>query len=118
MIPRSGLHPSQRGPVAGGRSTPPLPSSANSSEASAADVERLAAVLSRARARVLLALRQARTTEQVAEEIGAANSTASEHLNALAKARLATRRREQRLVYYELSERGRRLLALLVEDDR
>jgi len=84
---------------------------------SADDVERMATVLGRARARVLLALRQARTTEQVAEEIGAANSTASEHLNALANAGLATRRREQRLVYYELSERGRRLVALLVEDD-
>jgi DNA-binding transcriptional ArsR family regulator len=85
---------------------------------SADDVERLATVVGRARARVLSALGTARTTEQVAAAVGAANSTASEHLNALAKAGLATRRREQRLVYYELSERGRRLLELLSEHER
>lgn len=49
--------------------------------------------------------------------VGSANSTASEHLNALADAGLAFRRREHRLVYYELSERGRRLLVLFGKQD-
>jgi DNA-binding transcriptional ArsR family regulator len=77
-----------------------------------AELDRLAAVLGQARARVLVALRQARTTHEVATHTGV-HSTTSEHLNALAKASLATRRRTQRFVYYELSERGRRLLELL-----
>lgn len=77
------------------------------------DVEQLATVVGRARARVLSALRTARTTEEVADDLGSATSTISEHLNALANAGLATRRRERRVVYYELSERGRRLFELL-----
>jgi DNA-binding transcriptional ArsR family regulator len=85
---------------------------------SAADLDQLATVVGRARARVLSELRTARTTEQIARELGAATSTVSEHLNTLANASLATRRRERRLVYYELSERGRRLLDLLSEQPR
>lgn len=77
------------------------------------DLDQLATVVGRARARVLSVLRTPRTTEEVAQELGSATSTISEHLNALAKAGLATRNREQRVVYYELSERGRRLVDLL-----
>ena len=83
-------------------------------EPATAEVELVATVLGRARARVFVALRRPRTTSEIAEETGSAESTTSEHLNALAKAGLATRRREQRLVYYELSERGRRLLDVIV----
>jgi DNA-binding transcriptional ArsR family regulator len=104
--------PGRGGLAAAGRGGSP-----SQGEASAAEIERLATVLGRARARVLCAILKARTTEQVADDTGVANSTASEHLNTLAKAGLATRSREGRLVYYKLSERGRRLLGLLVEGD-
>src|SRR5215204_2210568 len=77
------------------------------------DVDQLVSVLGRARERVLVALVTPHTTAEVARVVGSANSTVSEHLSALVEAGLAVRRRERRLVYYEVSERGCRLLALL-----
>jgi DNA-binding transcriptional ArsR family regulator len=75
--------------------------------------ERLASVVGRTRARILAAVREPRTTDEVAGAVGAASSTASEHLNALFDTGLVTRRRVARHVYYELSERGRALLDVL-----
>ncbi len=78
--------------------------------------ERLARVVGRTRARVLAAVREPLTTEQVAQVVGTAISTTSAHLNALARDGLVTRRRERRLVYYELSDRGRSLIELLGDE--
>jgi DNA-binding transcriptional ArsR family regulator len=78
---------------------------------------RVIMLLGRARARVLAALHEPRSTEQVARQVGAAISTTSEHLNALARAGLAVRQRRRRIVFYELSDRGRRLLEVLASDD-
>ena len=80
--------------------------------------DRTARVVGRTRARVLAAVRNPQTTVQVATRIGCATSTASEHLTDLHRAGLVVRRREGRYVYYELSERGRHLLALLEDDAR
>lgn len=77
--------------------------------------ERLASVVGRTRSRVLAAIAEPRTTEEVARSVGAATSTASEHLTALHKMGLVIRSRVGRHVYYELSERGRALLAVLRE---
>jgi DNA-binding transcriptional ArsR family regulator len=79
----------------------------------AAGDDRLARVIGRTRARVLAAVRDPQTTEQVAHVVGGATSTASEHLTALHGAGLVTRRRAGRHVYYQLSARGRGLLDLL-----
>jgi DNA-binding transcriptional ArsR family regulator len=78
--------------------------------------DRLARVVGRTRAQVLAAVSQPQTTEQVAHVIGAASSTASEHLTALHGVGLLTRRRAGRHVYYQLSARGQRLLELLREE--
>ena len=89
--------------------------SAGAARRSPEDQELLARLVGRTRARVLAALQQPRTTDEVARLVGAATSTASEHLTALQEAGVLTRRRLGRHVYYELSERGRSLVELLRE---
>lgn len=78
--------------------------------------QRLARLIGSARARILLALTEPRTTTRVARELGIAASTASAHLTALADADLVTRKRRGREVLYQLTERGRQLLLLLAAE--
>jgi DNA-binding transcriptional ArsR family regulator len=81
--------------------------------ATTAASQRLGRLVGAARARILVALDKPRTTTQIAESLGIAASTASEHLTALAEAGVLTRERAGREVLYELSDRGRQLLALM-----
>jgi DNA-binding MarR family transcriptional regulator len=70
----------------------------------------LARLVGQRRARILEALREAKTTGQTADSTGIAISTASEHLHELVLARVVERQRSGRFVYYVLSEFGQRLV--------
>lgn len=67
-------------------------------------------LVGRRRARMLEALRTAKTTGETAAAAGIALSTASEHLHELVQAKVVNRYRSGRFVYYVLSEIGRRLV--------
>ena len=75
--------------------------------------ERLGRLVGAARARILFALAESRTTTETADYLGIAGSTASEHLTALVEADVLTRQREGREVRYQLNGRGRQLVALM-----
>jgi DNA-binding transcriptional ArsR family regulator len=75
--------------------------------------QQLAQLVGASRARVLAALKQPRTTAELAADLELAASTVSAHLSALAEAGLLERQRSGRAVYYCLSNRGRKLVALM-----
>jgi DNA-binding transcriptional ArsR family regulator len=93
--PRSPTDPPRAGAAARHQSEPP---------------RALALVVGRRRAQILIALKTARTSGEVAAAAGIASSTASEHLHELALAGVVDRRRAGRFVYYTLSETGRHLV--------
>jgi DNA-binding transcriptional ArsR family regulator len=62
------------------------------------------------RARILETLRTAKTTGDVAEAAGIAESTASEHLHELVLAQVVKRFRSGRFVYYALTKVGELLV--------
>ncbi|MEV5972962.1 helix-turn-helix domain-containing protein [Streptomyces sp. NPDC051921] len=76
--------------------------------------DRLGLLLGRGRAAVLRELAGPLTTAGLADRLGLAPSTVSEHLSLLAGAGVVTRHRVGRSVYYQLTDTGRSLLALLV----
>ncbi|WP_055590500.1 helix-turn-helix domain-containing protein [Streptacidiphilus griseoplanus] len=83
-------------------------------EAPAAPTDRLGLLLGRGRAAVLRELEEdPLTTAGVADRLGLAPSTVSEHLAMLAEAGVVTRHRVGRRVYYRTTETGRALLSLL-----
>ncbi|MFB7517412.1 ArsR/SmtB family transcription factor [Streptomyces sp. NPDC056144] len=75
--------------------------------------DRLGLLLGRGRAAVLRELGGPLTTAGLADRLGLAPSTVSEHLSVLAEAGVVTRHRVGRSVYYQLTDTGRSLLALL-----
>ncbi|MFC5027618.1 winged helix-turn-helix transcriptional regulator [Streptomyces sp. So13.3] len=75
--------------------------------------DRLGALLGRGRATVLRELAAPLTTAGLADRLGLAPSTVSEHLSVLAEADVVSRHRVGRSVYYQLTDTGRALLALL-----
>jgi DNA-binding transcriptional ArsR family regulator len=75
-----------------------------------AQVSALARLVGQTRAVVLEALREPKTTLEVAAAARIAPSTASEHLTELAAARVVRRVRSGRFVHYLLNETGRRLV--------
>ncbi|WP_406059573.1 helix-turn-helix domain-containing protein [Streptomyces sp. NBC_01077] len=75
--------------------------------------DRLGLMLGRGRAAVLRELGGPLTTAGLADRLGLAPSTVSEHLSVLAEAGVVTRHRVGRSVYYQLTDTGRSLLALL-----
>ncbi|MEU8617985.1 helix-turn-helix domain-containing protein [Streptomyces sp. NPDC048623] len=75
--------------------------------------DRLGLLLGRGRAAVLRELDGPLTTAGLADRLGLAPSTVSEHLSLLADAGVVTRHRVGRSVYYQLTDTGRSLLALL-----
>ncbi|WP_128984373.1 ArsR/SmtB family transcription factor [Streptomyces roseicoloratus] len=75
--------------------------------------DRLGLLLGRGRAAVLRELDGPLTTHGLADRLGLAPSTVSEHLSLLADADVVTRHRVGRSVYYQLTDTGRSLLALL-----
>ncbi|MFE4590961.1 ArsR/SmtB family transcription factor [Streptomyces laurentii] len=75
--------------------------------------DRLGLLLGRGRAAVLRELAGPLTTAGLADRLGLAPSTVSEHLSLLAGAGVVTRHRVGRSVYYQLTDTGRSLLALL-----
>ncbi|MET9377687.1 ArsR/SmtB family transcription factor [Streptomyces sp. NPDC003035] len=75
--------------------------------------DRLGLMLGRGRAAVLRELAGPLTTAGLADRLGLAPSTVSEHLSVLAEAGVVTRHRVGRSVYYQLTDTGRSLLALL-----
>ncbi|MFG2114350.1 winged helix-turn-helix domain-containing protein [Streptomyces sp. NPDC048718] len=75
--------------------------------------DRLGLLLGRGRAAVLRELAGPLTTAGLADRLGLAPSTVSEHLSLLAGAEVVTRHRVGRSVYYQLTDTGRSLLALL-----
>ncbi|GAA3394047.1 helix-turn-helix domain-containing protein [Streptomyces roseoviridis] len=75
--------------------------------------DRLGLLLGRGRAAVLRELGGPLTTQGLADRLGLAPSTVSEHLSLLAGAGVVTRHRVGRSVYYQLTDTGRSLLALL-----
>ncbi|MCX5381714.1 helix-turn-helix transcriptional regulator [Streptomyces sp. NBC_00083] len=77
------------------------------------DDDRLGLLLGRGRAAVLRQLGGPLTTAGLADRLSLAPSTVSEHLSALAQAGVVTRHRVGRSVYYQLTDTGRSLLALL-----
>ena len=77
--------------------------------------DRLALMLGRAA--VLRELAGPLTTAGLADRLGLAPSTVSEHLSVLAEAAVVTRHRVGRSVYYQLTDTGRSLLALLAGQD-
>ncbi|WP_326819103.1 ArsR/SmtB family transcription factor [Streptomyces sp. NBC_01762] len=76
-----------------------------------------AARADRGRASVLRQLGGPLTTAGIADRLGLAPSTVSEHLSVLADADVVTRHRVGRSVYYQLTDTGRALLALLSGED-
>ncbi|MCP3820268.1 helix-turn-helix domain-containing protein [Streptomyces sp. A3M-1-3] len=76
-------------------------------------VDRLGVLLGRGRAAVLRQLGGPLTTAGLADRLSLAPSTVSEHLSVLAEAGVVTRHRVGRSVYYQLTDTGRSLLALL-----
>lgn len=79
--------------------------------------DRLGLLLGRGRAAVLRRLGGPLTTAGLADRLGLAPSTVSEHLSVLADAGVVTRHRVGRSVYYQLTDTGRALLALLAGED-
>ncbi|MFE7324220.1 ArsR/SmtB family transcription factor [Streptomyces sp. NPDC057565] len=79
--------------------------------------DRLGALLGRGRASVLRQLGGPLTTAGMADRLGLAPSTVSEHLSVLADADVVTRHRVGRSVYHQLPDTGRALLALLLGED-
>ncbi|WP_225798934.1 helix-turn-helix domain-containing protein [Streptomyces sp. NK15101] len=79
--------------------------------------DRLGLLLGRGRAAVLRELGGPLTTAGLADRLGLAPSTVSEHLSVLAEAGVVTRHRVGRSVYYQLTDTGRSLLALLAGED-
>ncbi|WP_392671453.1 ArsR/SmtB family transcription factor [Streptomyces sp. LN785] len=79
--------------------------------------DRLGVLLGRGRASVLRQLGGPLTTAGLADRLGLAPSTVSEHLSVLAEADVVTRHRVGRSVYYQLTDTGRALLALLSGED-
>ncbi|KQX09315.1 transcriptional regulator [Streptomyces sp. Root431] len=79
--------------------------------------DRLGLMLGRGRAAVLRELGGPLTTAGLADRLGLAPSTVSEHLSVLSEAGVVTRHRVGRSVYYQLTDTGRSLLALLVGED-
>ncbi|MCX2182255.1 helix-turn-helix domain-containing protein [Streptomyces sp. SKN60] len=75
--------------------------------------DRLGLLLGRGRAAVLRELGGPLTTAGLADRLGLAPSTVSEHLSLLSGAGVVTRHRVGRSVYYQLTDTGRSLLALL-----
>ncbi|MFE7549231.1 ArsR/SmtB family transcription factor [Streptomyces gardneri] len=75
--------------------------------------DRLGLMLGRGRAAVLRELGGPLTTAGLADRLGLAPSTVSEHLSVLSEAGVVTRHRVGRSVYYQLTDTGRSLLALL-----
>ncbi|MFE2556623.1 ArsR/SmtB family transcription factor [Streptomyces sp. NPDC059352] len=75
--------------------------------------DRLGVMLGRGRAAVLRELSGPLTTAGLADRLGLAPSTVSEHLSVLSDAGVVTRHRVGRSVYYQLTDTGRSLLALL-----
>jgi DNA-binding transcriptional ArsR family regulator len=72
----------------------------------------LAVLIGDNRARLLRSLRRPGTTTDLAAELWLAPSTVSHHLKALRRAGLVRPHRIGPMVYYELNDRGQRLLAL------
>ncbi|MEV8590278.1 helix-turn-helix domain-containing protein [Streptomyces sp. NPDC051180] len=79
--------------------------------------DRLGLMLGRGRAAVLRELGGPLTTAGLADRLGLAPSTVSEHLSVLSEAGVVTRHRVGRSVYYQLTDTGRSLLALLTGQD-
>ncbi|MGP9019496.1 ArsR/SmtB family transcription factor [Streptomyces sp. BR1] len=79
--------------------------------------DRLGMLLGRGRAAVLRQLGGPLTTAGLADRLSLAPSTVSEHLSGLAEAGVVTRHRVGRSVYYQLTDTGRSLLALLSGED-
>ncbi|MCX5141129.1 helix-turn-helix transcriptional regulator [Streptomyces sp. NBC_00338] len=79
--------------------------------------DRLGLLLGRGRASVLRQLGGPLTTAGIADRLGLAPSTVSEHLSVLSEADVVTRHRIGRSVYYQLTDTGRALLALLSGED-
>ncbi|MCL8013819.1 helix-turn-helix domain-containing protein [Streptomyces sp. AS02] len=79
--------------------------------------DRLGLLLGRGRAAVLRELGGPLTTAGIADRLGLAPSTVSEHLSVLAESGVVTRHRVGRSVYYQLTDTGRALLALLSGED-
>ncbi|MFE5592430.1 ArsR/SmtB family transcription factor [Streptomyces sp. NPDC056549] len=79
--------------------------------------DRLGLMLGKGRAAVLRELGGPLTTAGLADRLGLAPSTVSEHLSVLAEAGVVTRHRVGRSVYYQLTDTGRSLLALLAGQD-
>ncbi|WP_432151428.1 helix-turn-helix domain-containing protein [Streptomyces sp. bgisy029] len=88
-----------------------------SAEPGAETGDRLGLLLGRGRASVLRQLGGPLTTAGLADRLGLAPSTVSEHLSVLADAGVVTRHRVGRSVYYQLTDTGRSLLALLAGED-
>ncbi|WP_329209672.1 helix-turn-helix domain-containing protein [Streptomyces sp. NBC_00683] len=86
-------------------------------EPGAGSADRLGLLLGRGRASVLRQLGGPLTTAGIADRLGLAQSTVSEHLSVLADADVVTRHRVGRSVYYQLTDTGRALLALLSGED-
>ena len=70
----------------------------------------LARLVGTRRARILEALRTAKTTAEAAAAADIAMSTASEHLHELARAQVVERFRSGRSVYYALTPTGEALV--------
>lgn len=83
----------------------------------AGDGDRLGLLLGRGRAAVLRELDGPLTTAGLADRLRLAPSTVSEHLSLLVGAGVVTRHRVGRSVYYQLTDTGRSLLALLAGQD-
>ncbi|AZQ36441.1 transcriptional regulator [Streptomyces cyaneochromogenes] len=79
--------------------------------------DRLGLLLGRGRAAVLRELGGPLTTAGIADRLGLAPSTVSEYLSVLAESGVVTRHRVGRSVYYQLTDTGRALLALLSGED-
>jgi DNA-binding transcriptional ArsR family regulator len=75
--------------------------------------DRLSILLGRGRSAVLRALTAPASTATLADQLGLAPSTVSEHLAALLAAGVVTRRRAGRRVLYQLDSSGTALVALL-----
>jgi DNA-binding transcriptional ArsR family regulator len=72
--------------------------------------ESLSVLFGASRARVLFAVRDPRTTAELASELRLAPSTVSGHLQSLRSAGVLTRVRHGRRVYYQLNAVGQKLL--------
>jgi DNA-binding transcriptional ArsR family regulator len=77
---------------------------------------RLRLLVGEARAAVIAAVAEPRTTGEVAAAIKISPSTASEHLEVLNRCGIVERRRSGRFVHYELNARGSALVELLDAD--